>query len=61
MPMNYYLLLGAGFSHNWGGWLASEAFEYLIGHPGIIANTELRALLWKHHDRGGFEMALDEL
>lgn len=59
--MSHYLLLGAGFSHNWGGWLASEAFEYLIGHSAIIASTELRTLLWKHHDKGGFEGALDEL
>ena len=29
--MTYILLTGAGFSRNWGGWLASEAFEYLIG------------------------------
>ena len=27
------LLTGAGFSRNWGGWLAIEAFEYLLGCP----------------------------
>jgi hypothetical protein len=31
--MNPVVLLGAGFSRNWGGWLASEAFEYLLGSP----------------------------
>jgi hypothetical protein len=29
--MTYILLTGAGFSCNWGGWLADEAFEYLLG------------------------------
>jgi hypothetical protein len=56
------LLLGAGFSRNWGGWLASEAFEYLLGCPEIIKNVQLRDLLWKHQESGaGFEGALDEL
>jgi hypothetical protein len=56
-----YLLIGAGFSHNWDGWLASEAFEYLLGDPAVIANDKLRTLLWKHQNTGGFEAALDEL
>jgi hypothetical protein len=29
-----YMLTGAGFSRNWGGWLADEAFEYLLGCAG---------------------------
>src|ERR1700733_9926625 len=29
--MTLILLTGAGFSRNWGGWLASEAFEYVLG------------------------------
>lgn len=53
---NCILLLGAGFSRNWGGWLASEAFEYLLGCPEVDKN-----LLWKHKRRGGFEAALAEL
>ncbi|MEA2943355.1 MAG: hypothetical protein QOD09_3884 [Bradyrhizobium sp.] len=44
--MAHYLLTGAGFSFNWGGWLASEAFEYLLGAPEI--DGELRALLWQN-------------
>ncbi|MCX6227568.1 MAG: hypothetical protein NTV75_00035 [Bacteroidia bacterium] len=59
--MKYILLIGAGFSRNWGGWLASEAFEYLLGHSDIIANNDLNELLWKHQLRGGFEEALAEL
>ena len=57
--MNYVLLLGAGFSRNWGGWLAKEAFEYLLGCPQVDAG--LKDLLWKHHRKGGFESALSEL
>ena len=59
--MKHILLLGAGFSRNWGGWLADEAFEYLLGAPEIAANRSLAPLLWKHHRRGGFEDALAEL
>src|SRR5580693_6407083 len=58
--MPHYLLTGAGFSRNWGGWLANEAFEYLIGAQEI--NDNLRHLLWTHKSRGGgFEDALAEL
>ena len=58
--MAYLLLTGAGFSRNWGGWLATEAFEYLIGCPEV--DDHLRHLLWQHKSRGGgFEDALAEL
>ena len=58
--MTYVLLTGAGFSRNWGGWLANEAFEYLIGSPEI--DEHLKHLLWTHKTRGGgFEDALAEL
>jgi hypothetical protein len=59
MNMPHILLLGAGFSRNWGGWLADEAFEYLLGHPRI--DDGLRQLLWRYKGQGGFEAALDEL
>lgn len=51
--MATYLLTGAGFSRNWGGWLANEAFEYLIGTDNI--HPRVRTLLWQHKDKGGFE------
>jgi hypothetical protein len=57
-------LLGAGFSRNWGGWLASEVFEYLLGCPEISDNPELKRLLWKYQKEprlGGFENALAEV
>jgi hypothetical protein len=55
--MPHYLLTGAGFSRNWGGWLANEAFEYLLGAPEI--DSYLRGILWGAKVRGeGFEGAL---
>jgi hypothetical protein len=59
--MPCHLLIGAGFSRNWGGWLAGEAFEFLLGCPEVIADPQLSALLWRHQATGGFEGALDEL
>ena len=59
--MSCMLLLGAGFSRNWGGWLAAEAFEYLIGCPEINADPNLSELLWRNQHTGGFENALAEL
>ncbi|MDB0529326.1 SIR2 family protein [Ralstonia solanacearum] len=59
--MSHILLLGAGFSRNWGGWLASEAFEYLLGCPEIRSDDELRRLLWRNQAAGGFENALADL
>jgi hypothetical protein len=56
--LNFILLVGAGFSRNWGGWLASEAFEYLLGSRELIQID--RELLWRHK-QGGFEAALSEL
>jgi hypothetical protein len=53
-----FLLLGAGFSRTWGGWLASEAFEYLLGDPEVVRSAELRKLLWRYQNDGGFEAAL---
>lgn len=55
-----YLLLGAGFSRNWGGWLATEAFEYLLGCPEVVGDPSIATLLWKHQSGGGFESALAE-
>lgn len=58
--MPHYLLTGAGFSRNWGGWLADEAFEYLLGSPDLDAF--LRNALWSAKLRGeGFEGALSDV
>ncbi len=55
--MPHYLLTGAGFSRNWGGWLANEVFEYLLGAPEV--DDRLRSILWDAKLRGdGFEGAL---
>jgi hypothetical protein len=59
-PMSYVLLTGAGFSRNWGGWLAYEAFEYLLGCLEIT--PVIRNELWRAKINGsGFEGALDAL
>lgn len=59
--MVHLLLIGAGFSRNWGGWLATEAFEHLLGSPEVVKDESLRQLLWRHQGSGGFEAALGEL
>jgi hypothetical protein len=53
--MTTAILLGAGFSRNWGGWLAQEVFNYLVGLPEIRKHERLVALLWQHQSSGGFE------
>ncbi|UTD29169.1 hypothetical protein DB459_21930 [Bradyrhizobium sp. WD16] len=58
MMIPHILLTGAGFSYNWGGYLASEAFEYLLG---VTENDEdLRKVLWADQNRG-FEATLARL
>ncbi|MCX7173760.1 MAG: SIR2 family protein [Proteobacteria bacterium] len=59
--MNHILLLGAGFSHNWGGMLANDVFGHLLGCPEIANDPYLRQLLWSRRDSGGFENALAEV
>jgi hypothetical protein len=55
---NPILLLGAGFSANWGGWLASEVYEFLLGCPEV--DVDLRTYLLKYRTKG-FENALSDL
>jgi hypothetical protein len=58
--MKKYLLLGAGFSRNWHGLLASEVFDHLLGEPEVMADPYLRPLVFKHRT-SGFEQALSEV
>lgn len=58
--MRYLLLTGAGFSRNWGGWLADEAFEYLLGCAEVT--PFIREQLWTSKGlKLGFEDTLREL
>jgi hypothetical protein len=58
--MRYLLLTGAGFSRNWGGWLADEAFEYLLGCAEVT--PFIREQLWRSKgEKLGFEHTLSEL
>jgi hypothetical protein len=59
--LRHLLLTGAGFSRNWGGWLAYEVFEYLLGCDEISNSPQLRQLLWQHQQQNGFESALAEV
>jgi hypothetical protein len=49
------LLTGAGWSRNWGGKLASEVWEDLIGHRSVQSSSRLRELLLNEQS---FEVAL---
>lgn len=56
----HFLLTGAGFSYNWGGYLAPEAFEFLLSVTE--GDDDLRSLLWRGHQaRLGFEDMLAKL
>lgn len=57
--MGQYILTGAGFSKNWGGWLSQELWAFLIGHAEIQKNEALKKLLWNNLNEG-FENALYE-
>lgn len=57
--MTNILLLGAGFSKNWGAPITSEFFQALIADPEVRANEAIRSLLWRN--RRNFENALAQL
>jgi SIR2-like domain len=58
--MAHILLTGAGFSRNWGGWLANECFEYLLSCADLT--TVIQQELWKSKNQNlGFENTLGEL
>lgn len=58
--MSHLLLTGAGFSRNWGGYLANEAFEYLLSVTEH--DDDLRSILWRDKQAGfGFEDTLARL
>jgi hypothetical protein len=54
------LLLGAGFSRNWGGWPADEVFDFLLACPEIIGDPERQKILWAQSE-SGFEGALEQV
>jgi hypothetical protein len=45
--MKRILLTGAGFSKNWGGYLAREVWERLLGHHAVRSDPVLRNALLK--------------
>ena len=55
------LLVGAGFSNNWGGPPASQVFNWLLASPEIYGDNDLNQCLWDHQNAGGFENALAQV
>lgn len=47
----HILLTGAGFSRNWGCWLADEVFEYLLADKQLT--VPMRSQLWRDKNSGG--------
>ena len=59
--MTRILLLGAGFSSNWGGPLASDVFDWLLQRPEISGDAYLKQQLWNDRNAGGFENTLSQV
>lgn len=59
--MHRVLLLGAGFSRNWGCPLAKDVFDQLLMFPEIRNDPVLKAMLWETKSNGGFEGCLEQL
>jgi hypothetical protein len=59
--VKHIALLGAGFSRNWGGWLASDASDYLLGDPRVAGDPYVRRLLLDRREEGGFEEVLAQI
>jgi len=58
--MKNILLLGAGFSKNWGAPVASEFFNALIADAEVRTDKRIHDLLWSFR-RTNFEDALEQL
>jgi hypothetical protein len=59
--MKYILLLGAGFSCNWGGWNAREINDYLPTLASLRADRHVLQVLRHTAKSGGFEAALTKI
>ncbi|HXC30493.1 MAG TPA: SIR2 family protein [Stellaceae bacterium] len=59
--MKYVLLVGAGFSCNWGGWNATEVNDFLPTVPALRADRHVTQVLSHIAGTGGFEEALAEI
>ncbi len=59
MSLNYVLLTGAGFSKNWGGWIANDLWSVILSHPLTQKNDKLKDSLWSNKELG-FENIFDD-
>ncbi len=51
-------LLGAGVSHNWGGWLAKDVNEILLSCREVQENGVLKEAIRKFRDSAIFGFAM---
>lgn len=49
---NVILLNGAGFSANWGGYLAGEMWNKIISVPAVHNNQQLKNIIWDYREKG---------
>ncbi len=59
MTSNFALLTGAGYSKNWGSWLASELWAVILSHPLVQQDGKLKNIIWKYRSLG-FEEAFGD-
>lgn len=60
MSSDYILLTGAGYSKNFGGWLASELWSVILSHKLVQQNHDLKNIIWEYRDRGFEEIFGDK-
>jgi hypothetical protein len=60
LTKNSILLTGAGFSKNWGAWLASELWPAIRGHRLAQSNQDLGKIIWKYKDLSFEEIFSDK-
>jgi hypothetical protein len=58
--MSHILLTGAGFSRNWGCWLADEVFECLLAEPKLTPLMRAQ-LLRDKNSHGNYETTIQAL
>lgn len=55
------LLTGAGLSANWGGLVADEIWEVMLGHPAVAAHSRVQDVLREPEFNQDFETCLDQV
>ncbi len=61
MASKKVLLLGAGFTANFGAPVSSQVWNDLFNYPSIQKNPKLRSALKKHQEKSDFESFFEEV